>query len=175
MDGSVTIGGRAVSSSSADATLATAAILQSLQSMTSSAWIKQPAEKADSDGQDGVGLLSGSSLVGAASSSPEQAEEEEHEFVCVIRPAEASTPQGALNCYPSYSSTLSTASMVQHDRTHVTKEGQHNERSGSPSDSSSNRSTDKSGTTSSSSSGISNKNGTSSETGSEDNGENDSV
>ena len=170
MSGESSSGCRQIASSTADATLATAAILQSLQSMSSSAWIKGGG-KSEGDGRE-----SGtSSAVKMADLEPE----EEHEFVCVIRPADASLPQGSATCFQPFSTTLSTASMVQHDRDHVTKDAQRTERGGSPSDSShsnssnSNRSTNKSGTTSGSSSGNSNKNGTSSETGSDDTGENE--
>lgn len=152
---------RRMATTSVDATLATAAILQSLHSMNGNLWSN--SEKAN---RNASSVEDGSCQNGVL--------DEPDEFVCVIRPADASIPQGSVG-FQAYSSTLSTASMVEHDREHVSNDSKHKKRGGSPSDSSQSissshdRSTDKSQSTSDSSA---TKNGTSSETGSDDNGDN---
>lgn len=103
--------------------------------------------------------------------APEE-DEGEQEYVCVIRPADASVPPGSSVCFQTY---LSTASMVEHDRkkredTHAATIGRTENARGSPSCSVSNDSgsNDSGSDDKRSNNKVSTTTGTSSETGSEE-------
>jgi hypothetical protein len=93
-----------------DAALAGALALQSLQK-----------SMAISSGKTSGGTSFNSGLSDANTSEDSNkmdqqlqvAEDQEEEFVCVLRPADASIPQGSSVVFQTY---LSTASMVEHDR-----------------------------------------------------------
>jgi hypothetical protein len=132
------------------------------------------------DSEDASKMRTFSSL--SSSSQQHTPPSEEEEFVCSIRPADASVPSGSGG--QSFNTLLSTASMVAHDRGLLRSsrgdrdidrdrdDGNTAERRGSPNGSSGSINSSVEGTSDTS---LSKKNSTSSETGSDDNGDSESL